>query len=653
MLKLDKFTIIIITLLICPASAVYSSQQSAFSSDTETDGLIRRRPRAELKKQFWDDYARLDKKYDRAKLYFKLDKYNKCIELCNEMLVTNNASRRAKLLKMAAVKAKAEDDIAELEAEREHRDLAALKEVTRHGLVPERKALLPRPEGREVPFKRSDEDKSTITKTMDMIIPEINLVNTDVSYFLQLLFKISDINIIYPPSAVEGKKITIQARNIKFGDILQYLARNQGLHYTVSNNIVWLYSEDDENNGGALFKPEVIPLKTGLTLTAGTSSQSSGGDDDSEAESELSSGNTDIGSMMEWMEENWPGWPEATTWRLDTKMNCLIISSTPDIIDDVRKIVAMLDVPPVQVLITSVFVTISQTDLDQLGFNWTIKGNPQDEPANNNYRKSPNKLTIKDTVVSTGVTGDAFSTALTGVLSEHQFTVTMNAISSTNSAKVLTAPRVIALNNHIGHMRLQRTYRYPTDYESVTSGAANDTSTATSTTVIPSSWEEKDLGFELKVKPSVGADMKNILLEIIPEITDIESFSTEKIITTDSSGNTTPIDIQQPVFSTNTIEAEAVVQDNHTVVIGGLFRDNIGDNKKAVPLLGDIPGLGRLFKTKDKSRTKSCLLIFVTASIITSDNSNYTDIVDKVEKKEEDDDNINNWIGDPTEHLVN
>jgi type II secretory pathway component HofQ len=597
------------------------TRQAQTPSDPEAEGLPPNREEAGARMRL-----------RQAQVLFKLGRFTDCVEVCNEILTVNPLNREARELMRSAVDARADAKDANIRARARVGDRAALTEVVRSGTIPERGPDLPRPTDTPVPFQRDEEDVETVREALDSKIPEINLVNTDLDYLLQVLFKTHDINIFYPSDAVSGKQVTIQARDITLRSILHYLSRTQGLHYTISDGILWLYSDE---GAGSLFRPEIIPLKTGLTVNAGDEPAADGGGGGGTAFGGGGGGDGggggasglggDIMALLSWMEENWPGWPEETRYMLDSKTNNLVISSSPDIIDDVRTMVEMLDVAPTQVLISAAFVEIGADDLDQLGFNWSLQGNPQDPPdPNEGYRGRDNKLTIQDTNLNAGVGGaDALTTGLTGVLSEHQFEMTMSALTSRSSTKVLTRPRVIALNNHWGELRLQRAFRYASDYDTITSGVASDDSTGTATTVVPSNWQTKDLGFKLRVRPSVGRDKRTITLDIRPEITDLQEYVEETIVVTNSDGDSVPVTVKQPVFSTNEILAEAAVEDGQTVVIGGLYRDNFSDRDRKVPYLADLPVLGKLFRTKDKTRERSCLLIFVTARLITPDNRHY------------------------------
>jgi len=118
--------------------------------------------------------------------------------------------------------------------------------------------------------------------------------------------------------------------------------------------------------------------------------------------------------------------------------------------------------------------------------------------------------------------------------------------------------------------------------------------------------ERKDVGITLRLTPQI-LESDLVKLDVFQEISNIRS--------------DTPVEFQQQqgvITSKKSATTTVIVQDEQTVVIGGLISDSINDTVKKVPLLGDIPILGWLFKTRSKSSTKTNLLIFLTPHVIKS-----------------------------------
>jgi general secretion pathway protein D len=133
----------------------------------------------------------------------------------------------------------------------------------------------------------------------------------------------------------------------------------------------------------------------------------------------------------------------------------------------------------------------------------------------------------------------------------------------------------------------------------------------------------------LEVEPVVGGDATTIDLNLIPQVVEFEGFinygspinavgvNTIAGISISQPIVLTPNVINQPVFSTRKVTTSVSVYDGQTVVLGGLMREDVQKTEDKVPIIGDIPLVGRAFRTNTEQHTKKNLVIFVTAKIIT------------------------------------
>jgi general secretion pathway protein D len=219
----------------------------------------------------------------------------------------------------------------------------------------------------------------------------------------------------------------------------------------------------------------------------------------------------------------------------------------------------------------------------------------------------------------------------------------------------MTAPSLVVNDGQQGKITVAREFYYPTEFDQpqVSSntqpgGSSNsrdsnyDSHLTLAPTVIPAwptQFDSRPVGVVLTVKPSVTTDRKRVFLVIKPEITEFDGFinygaqmysSLSGYITDPSS----PVPVQtltppalinanvinQPVFSVRTVEnAQLEIQDGYTMVLGGLIREDISTVDDKVPVLGDIPWVGRLFRSKSEQSIKRNLLIFVTVRILRPD----------------------------------
>ncbi len=184
----------------------------------------------------------------------------------------------------------------------------------------------------------------------------------------------------------------------------------------------------------------------------------------------------------------------------------------------------------------------------------------------------------------------------------------MSFLNTDSDTKSLALPRTVALDGVATELSVVR--NVPVFEQEQSAGAAGTQPLATA----KPNYEKKvgntiinEVGIKLNVVPHI-VGMTNVMMQIAPEISAKEL----QLETQTLSGQVN----SAPVFSRRKITTEAVVPSGFTLVVGGLDNDNTSQVMTKVPLLGDIPGLGALFRSSDKQRTKQNLLIFVTPTIV-------------------------------------
>ncbi len=232
--------------------------------------------------------------------------------------------------------------------------------------------------------------------------------------------------------------------------------------------------------------------------------------------------------------------------------------------------------------------------------------------------------------------------SVAGVFTNPQFQVVLRALNQQKGVDLVSAPRVTTKSGVRATIQIVREFRYPTEFDlpQVTQTPGSIYTPATPTT--PTSFETKPVGITLEVEPTVGPDGYTIDLILSPRVVEFDGFinygspintvaSTvggvsefnpiTGIITAfvpSISRTITMTDnvINQPVFSTREVTTEVTVYDGQTVVLGGLMREDIQKTEDKVPILGDIPIAGRLFRTTADQHIKRNLIMFVTANLL-------------------------------------
>lgn len=235
--------------------------------------------------------------------------------------------------------------------------------------------------------------------------------------------------------------------------------------------------------------------------------------------------------------------------------------------------------------------------------------------------------------------------SFTGIFNKGTMQVIMRGLSQKKGTDVMTAPSITAKPGEKAKIEVIREFIYPTDYtepqlpndvgsnynDSSNWGGTGNTNPASISTfpvtpATPTGFQTRPVGVTLDIEPNIGEDDSAVIdFKFIPEIVEFDGFinygspiSTAGI---DSNGNPTTVvitenRIEMPVFSTRRVDTALNIYDGHTVAIGGLMQESVQKVEDKVPVLGDLPLVGRLFRSESSNHVKTNLIIFVTGDII-------------------------------------
>jgi general secretion pathway protein D len=286
----------------------------------------------------------------------------------------------------------------------------------------------------------------------------------------------------------------------------------------------------------------------------------------------------------------------------DAATNTLIITASETVYRNLRGVIDQLDSRRAQVYIEALIIEVSTTKADQFGVQWAAlaSGSNVDVGSVTSFNTggaSNNLFALaaagKAAVPNPGINLGVFSV-------QHGLGAIANALQSTGNANVLSVPTLTTLDNEEAKILVGQNVPF------VTGSYANTTST-TSGTVNPfQTVERKDVGVILRVKPQIS-EGGAVKLTVYQEVSNVDA-------TTNPAGIITDI---------RAIETNVIVDDGKVLVLGGLMAENSSDQNDQVPILGDIPWIGNLFKYKTSSHVKSNLLIFLRPTVIrNTDQSN-------------------------------
>jgi len=285
----------------------------------------------------------------------------------------------------------------------------------------------------------------------------------------------------------------------------------------------------------------------------------------------------------------------------DKATNSLIVMADKEDYEVVEAVIKKLDIPRSMVYIESLIMEVNAQKSLDIGIRWQLF---EDTRINNNRAAYGGGFSGTSTAAS-AISGLVNPTGLAlGMLTEpftiggvtvSNITAIINAVKTDDDFRILSTPQILTTDNEEARITVGENRPFQTRATTDVSGGTFE------------SFEYRDVGKILKITPHVS-EGRNVRLKLSLEVTSLDRVATA----------TTGLTSTRPVTQKRTIDTTVLVQDNHTIVIGGLIDDSRNTNETKVPGLGDLPLLGWLFKTQSKGDQKTNLYIFLTPRVIKS-----------------------------------
>lgn len=458
------------------------------------------------------------------------------------------------------------------------------------------------------------------TKMEEVLRRRINvhLDNVNLNAFVLAIGASENVNIIVDGALAQSDRtMTLHADNTPLIEILDYAARNLETTFSVGANIIWATQRQSTT--------ETVPMETRVyRLRKGISGEEVAGGDEG----------IDIVKAI----EKFVPKADGSELLFNKKAHAVIVKNTRDSLARIEDIIEALDVAPPQVLIEARFLTTSLDDLSELGVDWFLNS-PVTVTSKKVWRNgqlvdTPSTILDKSGEGSTSLNlldfpnkAMGLNLSYRGVLTDPMFQAVLHALESSGKSRTLSVPRVTTVNNSQARIRIGKDFRYFEEFQVQSTPSAQNQvgGTTYQSQVVPVGTPQlKELGIELEVTPSVGADMRSIRLHMLPKITsdqvdwviyELGMPSTSANIGPNASTGTTSL-VKLPIFASSELETEMVVRSGETVVMGGLITSRESKKLSKVPILSSIPIVGRLFTHDMVEEKKENLLIFVTATVL-------------------------------------
>lgn len=445
--------------------------------------------------------------------------------------------------------------------------------------------------GREIevvisaPAMVEDEPKQSILDREGKLI-SINFQDIPVRNVLQLIADYNDFNLVVSDSVIGN--LTLRLDGVPWQQVLDIILQVKGLDKRVDGNVILVAPRAE------------LDLREQQVLEKSKLEQELG-----ELKSEIIKINfakaTDIADMI-----GGDGTVSMLSDRgsitIDERTNSLLIRELADNISVIREIIESLDIPVKQVQIEARIVTVTEGNLDELGVRWgvsstngsfkvggSIEGNyPTIQPYNSgdsgdDSSALDNYLSVNLGAASPNASSIAFQVAKLG--SDTLLDLELSALQQESKAEIISSPRLITTNKKPAYIEQGTEIPY---LESSSSGA---TSVAFKKAVL-----------SLKVTPQITPDNRLVL---------------DLSVTQDRPGQVVKTGTGEAVaIDTQRIGTQVLVNNGETVVLGGIFQHSVSNTVDKVPVLGDLPLLGALFRRSYENVGKSELLIFVTPKVV-------------------------------------
>jgi len=288
----------------------------------------------------------------------------------------------------------------------------------------------------------------------------------------------------------------------------------------------------------------------------------------------------------------------------DPATNSLVITAAEPLYRQIRSVIDQLDGRRAQVFVESMIVEMDASKAAELGFQWQgLLGKSGDRygvVSGTNFGTAGNNIINLSAAgasgsVSASLPGNGLNV---GVLQKVNGVYTLGALArfleTVSGTNILSTPNLVALDNEEAKIVVGQNVPFVT-------GSFTNTGTSGSTVNPFQTVERKDVGLTLKIKPQIG-EGGVIRMTVFQENSSVVDTSK-----TNTNGPTT---------NKNSLETTVVADDGQIMVLGGQMKEGYTDGESKVPVLGDVPGLGNLFKSQSRERSKSILLVFLRPVII-------------------------------------
>jgi len=291
---------------------------------------------------------------------------------------------------------------------------------------------------------------------------------------------------------------------------------------------------------------------------------------------------------------------EISVWA-DTQTNAIVVNAPPKMMRALMQIVDKIDIRRAQVLVEAIIVEVIADKSNELGVTWAIEGTGSNTPiAVTNFPGSMNGVVQLGAAAGGGATDpssliDAGITIGVGRLSDSgvSFAAILSALEGNADTNIISTPSIVTTDNEEATLNVGQEVPFVTGSYSNTGsvgGAVNPFQTI----------QREQIGVKLAITPQIN-EGNSMVLEISQEISSLAQSSSEAV---------------DLITNQRIVETTVIVEDGEILVLGGLLEDVLRESNQSVPILGNIPLLGNLFRSRKTEKVKTNLMIFIRPTIL-------------------------------------
>ena len=477
---------------------------------------------------------------------------------------------------------------------------------------------------------------------------------------------------------IRGLKFDLRLSQVPLSRVLKYICDLTQTRFTTDEFSVIItqtdFSADELMTRSFRVPPDFISsLSTGVAAGGGAAA-------DPFAEEAPAGGGllTTRLSAQEVLANQGVAFPEGASASYNAATNTLRVVNTAANLDLIAQIVETVSLTePVMIAVRVTMIRTQRSNLQELGFDWLVNPFALDSGDNvygagGTIGNTPGRTAADFNPIMPGVPGDPTALvtngvvtnglrsgdtatpatsidgllnnidratqrdsvapgvlSLTGLFTDGQVQMIMRGLDQKSGIDLMSQPATITRSGQAANITLVREFMYPTEYDPpeipTSVGVSRGGGAAPVTPANPTSFDKRDVGITLDVLPVAAADKRFIDISVTPSLVEFDGFinfgSPITTSTTNLVGQPVSVELSKnailmPIFSVQKAATQLTVADGSTITIGGLMSDTIQNVEDKVPVLGDIPLMGRLFRSTSRKPISTAIVFLVQAELL-------------------------------------